>query len=69
MKEKIEYGITFLKAECSCQLVVKLNANKCFQKLLCYLSFYINFLNIKFFFLVPGPCLVLDLKNILDFKL
>ena len=30
-----------------CQLVVRLKVNKYYQKLLCYLSFYINLLNIK----------------------
>ena len=34
------------------QLVIRLKANKCYQKLLCYLSSYINFLNIR---LCSGP--------------
>ena len=36
-----------LRVKCRCQLVVKLKANKCYQRLLCYLSSYINLLNIR----------------------
>ena len=32
-----------------CQFVVRIKANKCFQEFLCYLSSYINLLNIRFF--------------------
>ena len=35
------------RVKCRYRLVVKLKANKCYQKLLCYLSSYINLLNIK----------------------
>ena len=37
----------FFKVKCRCQLVVKLKANKYYQGLLCYLSFYIKLLNIR----------------------
>ena len=35
-----------LRVKRRCQLVVRLKANKCYQKLLCYLSSYINLLNL-----------------------
>ena len=35
-------------------LIVRLNANKCYQELLCYLSSYINLLNIRPFAWVFG---------------
>ena len=37
-----------LRIKCNCQLVVRLKANKCYQRLLCYLSFYIILPNIRF---------------------
>ena len=36
-----------LRVKRSCQLVVRLKANKCYQGFLCYLSSYINLLNIR----------------------
>ena len=38
-----------------CQLLVRLKANKCYQGLLCYLSSYINFLNIRLCIRLQGP--------------
>ena len=46
----------FLRVKRRCQLVVRLKANKCYQELLCYLSSYINFLNIRLFARVFGLC-------------
>ena len=37
------------RVKLSCQLVVRLKANKCYYQLLGYLSSYTNFLNIKLF--------------------
>ena len=45
-KHKIENNS--LRVKHRYQLVVKLKANKCYQKLLYYLFFYIHFLSIKF---------------------
>ena len=39
-----------------CQLVVRLQANKCYQELLRFLFSYINLINIKLFAQVPGLC-------------
>ena len=36
-----------LRVKYRCQLVVRLKANNCYQELLCYLSSYINSLNIR----------------------
>ena len=38
-----------LRVKRRCQLVIRLKANKCYQELLCFLSSYINLLNIKLF--------------------
>ena len=38
--------ITLWELERRCQLVIRLKANKCYQELLCYLSSYINLLNL-----------------------
>ena len=38
-----------------CQLIIRLKANKCYQELLCYLSYYINFLNIKLCVWLQAP--------------
>ena len=35
-----------LRAKRRCQLIVRLKANKCYQEWLCFLSFYINLLNL-----------------------
>ena len=35
------------KVKRKCLMVIRLKANKCYQELLCYLSSYINFLNIR----------------------
>ena len=40
-------GADFLKVKRKCQLVVRLKANKYYHGLLCYLSSYINLLNIR----------------------
>ena len=45
-----------LRIKRRCQLVVKLKANKYYQELLCYLFFYINFLNIKLFARISSLC-------------
>ena len=42
-----------LRAKYRCQLIVRPKANKCYQELLCYLSSYINLLNIR---LCSGQC-------------
>ena len=47
---------TLQESKCRCQLVVRLKANECYQKLLCYLSSYINLLNIRLFACVVGLC-------------
>ena len=44
----------FLRVKCKCQLVVRLNANKCYKELLRSLSSDINFLNIRLFAQVFG---------------
>ena len=46
---------TFQESKYRCQLVVKLKTNKYNQKLLYYLSFYINLLNIKLFVVGSRP--------------
>ena len=52
--------ITFWKLEHRCQLIVKLQANKFYQKLLCCLSSYINLLNLLNFQGLHGRLLTLS---------
>ena len=40
---------TFLRVKCRCQLILRLKANKCYQELLRFFSFYINLLIIRLF--------------------
>ena len=40
-------GVQQCRLKRRCQLVVRLKTNKCYQELLCYLSSYINLLNIR----------------------
>ena len=49
IKEKNIIWIFFLKVKHSCQLMVRLKANECYQGLLYYLSSYISFLIIRLF--------------------
>ena len=49
-------GADSSKVKYRCQLVVRLKANKCYQKLLRYLSSYINLLNIRLSARVFGKC-------------
>ena len=44
---EVTYGMDSSRVMCKCQLIVRLKANKCYQEWLCYLSFYIDFLNIR----------------------
>ena len=58
----------FLRVKRRCQLIVRLKANKSYHKLLCYLSSYINFLNIRLFVQVSGFC-VSAINNVTKSKL
>ena len=45
---KIGFSADSLRVKCKCQLIVRLKANKYYQKLLYYLFFNMNLLNIRF---------------------
>ena len=44
---KIDFSLDFSRVKNRCQLIARLKANKYYQKFFCYLSFYINLLNIR----------------------